>query len=78
MDLGFRALGVRPHLHVGEIPVAHGHDGAVLGPGRHLQLRRAALLVDDQAVVPSRLEGVVQALHAGAVGSGGSVLHMVR
>lgn len=50
-------------LDVGVPRVAHGHDGAILGPGGHLQLLGAAALVDDQAVVSRRLEGVVQALH---------------
>lgn len=40
----------------------HSHDDAIFCPSSHLQVLRAAVLVNDQAVIPRCLEWVRKAL----------------
>ncbi len=51
----------------------YSHDGAVLGPGGHLQLPRAAVLLDDQAVIACSSERAFHALQVAC--SSGSDVH---
>lgn len=60
--LHITAYSSEGHLDVRELFVANGHDGTVFGPSRHIQRLRAALPLDDQAVVPRGLERVAQRL----------------
>src|SRR5579859_7927589 len=59
----FRSDGFRMELHAVHRAraVLHAHDLAVLGPGGDLQLGRQHLLLDRQAVIARRREGVLQA-----------------
>lgn len=51
------ALGVELHaLHVGVLLVPHAHDGAVLGPRRHLEVLGHGVALDHQRVVAAGLE----------------------
>lgn len=54
------------HLHVGKALVSHAHDGAISRPGSYLQLLRAAVALNDQAVVPRCWERVGESLHTHA------------
>lgn len=53
----------KANLYVGVLLVLYAHDDAILCPGCHLQIIRAALLLYDQTVVARCLKRVVQALH---------------
>lgn len=66
VDHGNRSVNPRDsmaaYLDVGEVLVLHPHDDTIFSPSRHFQIIRAALLVYDQAVVTSCLEGVLKTL----------------
>ena len=59
MHISFREAD----LYVGMLLVLHAHDDAILCPGCHLQVIRAALLLYNQTVIARSLKRVVQALH---------------
>ena len=62
------ALGVELHAMDREIPVVHGHDDPVLGPGGGDQHIRQRVPRDDQAMIARGVEGRGHALQdAGAV-----------
>ena len=63
--IGMYTMHVRcrqAHLYVGVLLVLHTHDDAILCPGCHLQVIRAALLLYDKTMVARCLKRVVQAL----------------
>ena len=51
------------HLYVSVLLVLYAHDDAILCPGCHLQVIRAALLLYHQTMIARCLKGIVQALH---------------
>ena len=51
------------NLYVGVLLVLNAHDDAILCPGCHLQVIRAALLLYDQTMVARGLKRIVQALY---------------
>ena len=53
---------IQAHLYVRELLVLHSHNDAIFCPSSYLQILWAAVLVDDQAVIPSRLKWVWKAL----------------
>ena len=57
------------NLYVGMLLVLHAHDDAILCPGCHLQVIRAAFLFYDQTMVARCFKRVVQALHIAQCGS---------
>ena len=56
--LGQDGFGVELHALDVEFGVAHAHDLAVLGPGRHLQTVGQALALGDQRMVAAHSHGL--------------------